>query len=366
MTDDRRGDERHRIDRSRAFWLRLTDRVFRHPLRFLLPIVLLAAVGVFQAQQSPETYLSEGVLSAASNPLVSDTEIRGTSLQAFESPAEGTSRIVNEQLRTAAFTISIIERAGLGEALELGLITLDTVRENVWTEPDGNSLLKVNARWADPRTSFQLVTATIDSYFEYLKETVASDGSEAEQYFTELRDEAQADLDAAQRELSTLIDGLPAIADGEDRPIEVEIQVDALTDRVTRAEEQLASAQENIDGARLAVFQSQSEAGRSLLVIDAPTQPTLPESTLRDTIKTMGMFIVLGFVLAAILLVVTTMLDQSVSTTADLASIDGLNLIAMVPPIGADHRRSRRSRSRPPNDAEPHPANAANEQRVPV
>lgn len=332
--------------------MRLTDNLFRRPI-LLLPILLLGGLGIAQAQRSTPSYLSQGVLSAASNPLVSDPEIRGTSLQAFESPAAGTSRIVNEQLRTAAFITSIIERAGLGEAFDVGLITLDTVRENVRTQPDGNSLLVVSAEWADPATAFQLVNATIDSYFEYLTETVASDSSEAEQYFTDLRNEAQADLDSAQRELSVVIDGLPAIADGEDRPIEVEIEVNALTDRVRRAEEQLASAQSNIDAARLAVLQSQSEAGRSLLMIDAPTQPTLPQSTLRDNIKTIGLFVVGGIILSALALVVTTMLDRSVSTPADVASIKGLNLIAVVPPITSGDQRSRRTaKPEPPGDDE--------------
>lgn len=350
MNDVVGGSTEWNTERSRAFWMRLADNLFRRLPILLIPLLAMGAVGLYRVSGSTPMYRSESVLSAASNPLLTDTEIRGTSLQPFESPAAGTSRIINEQIRTAAFTSEVVRRAGLIEAVEQGLLTLEVVSDSIRADEDGNSLLTISAEWSDPETSLRLVTATIDAYVLYLTDTVASDSSEAEQFYTELRDEAEAKLQDAQAELASLLATLPELGEGEEQPLEVVVRIDSLTNRVGRAEEQLQEAQDNIELARLAVLQSRSEAGRSLLVVDEPQLPEEPESNVRDNVITIGVFTLLGGTIAFLLLLVFTMLDRSVRTTADLDSIPGLSLVAVVPPLdsrkaASARRRAARSRS---------------------
>lgn len=334
-------------NRSRAFWLRLSENLFRRLPLFILPIVVMGAIGIFQASRVTPTYSSDGVLSAASNPLVTEQQIRGAGLQNFESPAAGTSRIINEQLRTASFTTEVARRAGLSEPLEDELITLDTIRDNVVAFPDGNSLLTVSATWDDPVTSFQLAEAVIDTYRTYLLETVASDSQEAEEYYRGLLADAEAELNAAEQELTTLLDGLPIVDDEADRPIDVRLEIQNLTSRIDRAEEQKSDAQRSIDDAELAVLQSRSEAGRSVQVIDEPEVPEAPDSTLQTQIVILAGFLALGAVISAIMLLLRTAFDHSATSPDDVLAIPEVNFVALVPPIGAiDAPGGRRSRGR--------------------
>ncbi len=327
---------------SRAFWLRVADNAFRRKWLFLLPVVLFTTFGLVQAGKSVPMYQSTGVLSAASNPLVIDQSVRGATFENFESAAEGTSRIINERLRTNAFTGEVARRAGLQEALETGLITLDSVRNSLWAEPGGNSLLRVNATWGDPQSSFQLVDAAIETYQDYLADTVARDSSEAEEYYRNLRDSAAAELEAAEDELTELLDRLPVLEDGDDRPIEDAILIENHNDRIEAAETKVLSAQENIDTAELAVLQSRSEAGRSLQIIDEPRVPVQPQATLMTKVQLLASMLVLGVIVGLAAVLVTTALDRSVGTAGELAAIPGITVVTTVPPIGAGSAAKRR------------------------
>lgn len=350
-------DEAESGTRSRAFWLRLMDNAFRRKWLFVLPVVLLTSLGVVQAGKSVPQYRSTGVLSAASNPLVIDQSVRGANFEVYESAAEGTSRIINERLRTNAFTGEVARRAGLQDALEVGLITLDTVRNSVWAEPGGNSLLRVNASWGDPQSSFQLVDAAIGTYQDYLADTVARDSSEAEEYYRNLRESATVELDAAEDELAELLDTLPVLEEDDERPIEDALRIENLNDRIEAAGSKVLSAQENIDSAELAVIQSRSEAGRSLQVIDEPRVPVQPQATLMTKIQlVIGMFL-LGVLVGAAAILVTTALDRSVITARELAALPGVALVSTVPPIGAGPSRKKRKKrgaaKRPPPRVQP-------------
>ncbi|MEQ9163429.1 MAG: hypothetical protein RLN74_12005, partial [Ilumatobacter fluminis] len=147
---------------SSAFWWRLTDNLFRRLVWFLLPVLLLTGLGIYRAATTTDLYRSSGTLSASSNPLLPEQEVSGVSAQFLESPASANARIINERIRTDSFIVGVAERAGLGDALENGIVQIDVLRNNVWASADGDSILNVNATWDDGQTSFQLAVATID------------------------------------------------------------------------------------------------------------------------------------------------------------------------------------------------------------
>lgn len=345
---------------TNAFWVRLVDNAFRRKVLFVLPIVALTALGVLEASREVPLYESSAVLSAATNPLVTDQAVRGVTVEFWESTAEGTSRIINEQLRTDAFATEVASRAGLGDALEVGFITPRHIRSNVWASADGTSLITVNAQWGDPETAHQLVNAAIATYQDYVAQTVARDSIAAVAYYEGVRSDALAEFDAAKEELELLLDELPEVVVESDRPIRDALRIQTLTDQIDGAAEDVAAAESQIDAAELASLQSQSEAGRSLQVIDEPQVPFAPQSTLTSAILVVGSLFLLGVAVAFAALVVTTLLDRSVSTSAELAAIGGISLVATVPPIdmrsrgGARlRRRPERARKRGASDAQP-------------
>lgn len=332
--------------RARAFALRAVEILFRHIPLFLLPIVAMTALGVYQASQISPTYEARGVLSTASNPLLAEQQVRGVTLERFESPAEGTSRIINEQLRTDAFTEEVVARVGLADAIEAGLIDLDTIRSHISTAPDGSSLLAIRATWGDPVTSYQLVNGVFDTYLEYLTDTVASDSTEAVSFYEGLRDTAIQERNDAQDELEEYLATLPVVASEQNRPIAERLRIDDLTSRINDADDRVSQADQQIDAALLAVIQSRSNAGRSVQVIDEPTVPTAPQAALPQRITAVGGSFILGVLIALGALLTATILDRSVNTTEDLTTLPQISLVVLVPRVRKQRRLRRRRRGR--------------------
>ena len=92
------------------FSVRLVDQFFRRWFWYVLPVVLLAFVGVRAANNVSQQYVSKGTFSASENPLVATPEVRGTTIGQFEAPASGIARLINEQLRSDAFVDVVVER----------------------------------------------------------------------------------------------------------------------------------------------------------------------------------------------------------------------------------------------------------------
>jgi hypothetical protein len=339
-----------------TFWWRLTDNFFRRLGWFVLPIVALTLVGVLQAGKTLDLYVASGTLSASPNPFLPEPT-SGVDVQFWETSASATSRVINERLDTNSFLTRVAETAGLGELLDNGFLELAVVRSSVWADPDGDSILSVHAEWDDPQVAYELVKATIAEYKEFLSATAASDFAEAETFWTAELKNRQEVLASAEDDLATFLDTLPDDSPDQDLPAASQLAWDRVVAKVEVAQEAVDAAQAEIDNARLQQTQQISQAGRTLSVVDEPTVPDAPQSTLMSRVMTVASWVMLGVVIAAAALVVTTVLDHTVSTPADLLAIDGISLVATVPlvqvttnraatrPGPLSHIRTRRSRS---------------------
>lgn len=339
--------------RAAAFWWRLLDNLFRRIVWFLLPVLALTAVGVMQAGKTLELFESSGTMSATSNPLVPDQQTTVTGAQFWETPAEATSRTINEQLRTDAFLLDVATRAGVAEAVEANVITLEVVRESVWAVDDGNSLVKVNATWADPTTAFALANGVIDTYFDFVASTVASDATEAEAFYMEQQPIYETRLAQAQADLDAFVASVTAPGADEQVQVVTDLQLSRLTAAVAAAETELAELETNIENAQLEVTLSRSEAGRSLTVIDAPAVPSNPESTIVQRAATVISFGLLGAVISLAILLLTTMFDKSVVSPADLAELKYVGSITVVPELPLGEGRPAATNHDLDDDAEP-------------
>ncbi len=317
-------------DQSRAFWQRLADNAFRRQILFLIPVLLMGFVGLFIVSQAQPEFRSTAIVSASANPLFPDQQIRGTTLDYFETPAAGTARILNEQLLTDTFTIDVAERAGLSDAIDTGLVPLGVIRQHIWAARDGNTLLSVNATWGDPQTAFNLASATVDAYLQYLSDTVATDSSTAEDFYRDQHAAAVIVAEDARGELDRYIDQIPDNSD-QSSQLRVQFLVERYSDEVVKADAKVDAAQEGIDAARLAAQQSRIEAGRSVTLIDTPKVPVASESSMIKTATTVATFVILGIFISIAAILVTTVLDNSVSNPADLRAIAGVSYVGTVP-----------------------------------
>jgi hypothetical protein len=326
---------------SNDFSERLVDGFFRRWYLYLIPVLLLTAVGVNNARTIVGDYVSYARLSATTNPYLSLPDVRGTELPFWEPPAEGTARLINDQLRTDAFIDEIAARAGLSGAVSSGLVTRDVIRSRVQASAAGQNNLSVSATWPDPQTAFEIADAVATGYGDYLNDLAVADGQEAVRFWTERRETADEAAAQAEESLNAFISALPPLADGEERAEEQLLQLERLSAELDRALIAVREVQTAIDEAQFNANQAGLESARGLLVIDPPTVPSFPEPIRRDQLLSVVTFMVLGCVIAMTALVVTTVTDRSVRTRSQLRMATGVDLVTVVP-RSKQRRRVRR------------------------
>lgn len=325
--------------------MRLVDEFFRRAFWYILPVVLFAGIGVLLAGRAAEQYVSTGTLSVSVNPLVGQPEVSGATINNWETPAIGTARLITEQLRTDAFATDVAERAGLGQALDAGWITPETIRGQIWTGAPGQNFMTINASWGDGDTAYLLVDATIEAYLEFLSMQVAEDSNEAIAFWTEQRDDALASANEAERQLAAFLEALPELEDGADYPVADQFEITRLNDAYDAALEDVKSAQDQIDASRLNAIRAQSEAGRLIRLVDPPEVPTTSTSSPLDQILTIGLMTIVGILVGLTALVITTVLDRTVRSRAQLAAVVGTNATAAVPRIKSLNPKRRAKRA---------------------
>lgn len=314
---------------ARVFWWRVADNLFRRIVWYLLPVVLFAIVGVVRAGLIHGDYESRATLRATSNPFVPETG-GVTAESSFESPATAFARVIGEQLSTDNFASTVAQSAGLGTALDADLISLDDVRLKIGASAEGASLFSVTANWTDPQTAAQLVAAAIESFSEFLKETVSSDAATAEAFYSERLQTLTAERAEAERAYQEFVTQLPPLAPGAEHGFDVQIQAGRYQSALERADQRIADAQNALNDAQISRIQIESEAGQTLKVVDPPSIPFAPLSTTGERVVSVAAFMMLGAVVSALVLLLTTAADRTVNAPAELLGGHGVQLVATI------------------------------------
>lgn len=323
---------------------RLVDGFFRRWFLYLIPIVLLTAVGVNSAGAITGEFVSYARLSATANPYLDQPDIRGTELGFLETPAQGTARLINEQLQTDAFIDEVARRAGLAEVVSDGVLRRDVIRSRVRADAAGQNNLTVSATWADPQTALGLVEATTTGYGEYLNELAVADSLEAVQFWTERRQAAENEAALAEETLNEYIAALPPLGEGDERPTEQVLELQRLNTALDRALTAVRDGQGAIDEAQFNANQAASSSAREFVLIDAPNVPLEPASIRRDQVVAIVTFGALGVIIALAALVLTTATDRSVRTRSQLRQAGNVDVVAVIPRMRQLRRRDRKSR----------------------
>lgn len=345
---------------GRLFGRRLLHNVCRHFWLFLLPVLLLGGLGVVQVVRAPTWYESVAVVNVAPNPLISSLDDRVGSGTGDETLAEATSNSINERLETKQFLRSVLEWAGLLEAYEAGFVPPLTVRTNVQAEADGNTILRVTARWTDPTTSTNLANGVVLETRRAIESALSTNSREAEAFYRERLAEAEAVAAGYEAAYGDFLAGLPDIAPGERRPLADEVELERLDAELTTALEQVAAAEDLVDDAELAGRQARSQANSILRVVDPPEVPREPTTDWLDDALSIATSVLLGVVTAAAAALITTALDRSFSIPAQSTALSGVDVVLTVPPLKKSARRLRRA-DRPPDRAPPRVRNRSDD-----
>jgi len=322
---------------------RLVDGFFRRWVLFVLPVAMFVAIGVYTAGNITAEYESSARLSATSNPYLAQPTIRGTEIGFYESPGDGTARLINEQLRTDSFIDDIASRADLTEAIDTGAITRVDARNQIAASGAGQNTLQVSARWADPDTAYRLVDATIRGYSDYLAGIAAADSLEAIEFWRGQLIQSSEDLQEAEDALNQYVRLLPPVPDGQDRPIEQELEIQRFNTSLDRALQDQSDTQDALTEAQLTANQAASSSARGLTVIDAPEISIDPEPVRQSKITAIAIFTLLGVLIALAALVLSTVAERSIRTRSQLALAAGIGSVVVIPRI----KQLRRAKQRP-------------------
>jgi len=323
------------------FTERLVDGFFRRWFLYLIPVVLLAGLGIDTARTITGEYESYARLSATTNPYLEQPDIRGTEIGFYETPADGTARLINEQLQTDAFIDEVATQSGLAEAIDDGLITRGDIRGRLGASASGQNNLRVNATWSDPTTALVLVESATNGYGEYLTLLAVADSQEAVRFWTDRRQVASNEADIAQDALDSFVQRLPTLASGEERATEQTLEIQRLSSAFDRALDTVREAQSAIDEAQFTANQAASSSARQLVVIDAPIMANDPAPVRRDQATVVAMFILLGLAIAFAAVLLTTLLDRAIRTRSQLALASGIDVVVVVPRVSKLRRKRR-------------------------
>jgi capsular polysaccharide biosynthesis protein len=285
---------------------------------------------MFSAFNADKTYRSIGVLNATSGTLLSELTGSVPSF-GYETTSNVTSRNINQLLNTKAFLDDVISRAGLSTALKDGQIGYGDVRGSISASPMGDNLIAVSASTLRPEQSQRLAKATLDAFIEYVVSNDIADASVRISTYEDIRDTAQQRFDDAVNTLNQYYLEHPT-GDEDSRPAAEALEIANLRDTVDRTDEALATAETNVNDAKLASDVARTVVTRQLRTIDAPELPVAAEGGLRQAGMTVVMFGVLGTMVAAGALVLRAMLDRTIRSPIDVSSRFGVEVLAAVPP----------------------------------
>ena len=174
----------------RLFIGRLLETFFRRWWLYLLPMVLLVALGASVIAGRGTRYHAAGVIQVNRDTLLEPDHVgRGNQNNTFgfDSPATYTSRQFNTLLGTDSFLDSVIKEAGLTTSVESGALTHARSSAGRFGSPlRVTNLIVVNASSRDPELSYRLASATIASYLQWQIDTDVTQSQSAEQFFESL------------------------------------------------------------------------------------------------------------------------------------------------------------------------------------
>lgn len=310
---------------------RLLETFFRRWWLYLIPLVLFTGVGVYSAMGSGTGYRSVGVVDLSRDTLVQElTELRGE-VYGYDSPATTTTRTLNSLLGTATFLGNVAERAGVLPDLESGLLDRTELRSWITTQADGDTLMQVAAITEDPDLSARVAEGVIESYVDYEVQGDIAESTAAEAFFDRQVETYQTELDAAQQELAEYAVANPSLVD--ERPLDQQVQVDLLQNRVDLAETKVAGAQQQRDDSRLATEQAELDARQQFRMVDVPAAPEAPEPRLRKSVIVVALFFVVGLIMSVVAVVLGSVVDRSFRSSDEVEHLLDIPVLTVVPAV---------------------------------
>jgi hypothetical protein len=183
-----------------------------------------------------------------------------------------------------------------------------------------------------PKHAQQLAAATIDAYTIWKLNGDQQESAVAQSFFRDVLPGYQDNLQKARDALKTYLEEHPVPLRGE-RPAQELLEIAQFQSIVDVATRRVENALEKEESARLAQAQAERSVRQDYLLIDAPTLPINPETSLRQRLIGPAIFVVVGFILTIVCIIGGALLDRSFRFPLDVHTSLGLQVLALVPDI---------------------------------
>jgi hypothetical protein len=193
-------------------------------------------------------------------------------------------------------------------------------------------VIEISAKSKSPQLAQQLTSATSEAYSAWKVIGDRQESAVAQSFFADVLPGYQQELQRARDEMQAYLKSHPEKLRGE-RPPEEVIEIGRLQAAVDTAAKRVESAMEKEESARLAQAQAESSVRQNYLLIDAPSQPTQPEASLRDRVTGPAIFAVVGLLLTFGGIIGGALLDRSFRFPLDVRNSLELPVLALVPDV---------------------------------
>ena len=316
---------------SRSFALRLLETFFRRWLLCLLPLVLLMALGVASVASTKGKYVAASIMYVESETLLTKlTGAGATTTNGYQTPAQSANDRLRSLLGTDGFVRTVAEKANLAGAVDSGLITLGQIRSSIGTAPSSANTLRIGVANTDPTVAFNLATAVVPAFVDWVVQTSLSDSEVAEEFLTTLANSYKTALNTAQNALNSYLGTHPDPVIGI-RPTAELNEIARLTGTMTDAQSRYTETLGKAENARLASAQTRSDVSGRLRLVDAPKYPTVTDASLKGKVVQFALFLVLGTMLSAAVVFLNTLADKSIRLADEVRENLGVPLLAVIP-----------------------------------
>ncbi len=320
----------------RLITLRILESYFRRPFLSLLPLILLTIAGIVHLMTKAPEYMTAGGISVRDEQSVTDETLGfgGGGLNWGETPSESAISEFNELMVSDSFVNAIMVNTDYVYELDDPTVeeedVYDLIRESIWAEKIGDNNFGIFARAEDPVLAQQAVQATIDAFFNFNINTGVRQKENEVIFWTERFNEEKAEFEAAQSELTAYSAANPKPVRGEEDPV-VELEKQRLQAVADSAAERYENARNTLDLATLAYYDEQTATADKYLILDSPSVPDKPTTTLTSDIVVMGIFMMIGALIGIIGVVGSAFLDRSYRYPVDVKESLELPVLGAVP-----------------------------------
>jgi capsular polysaccharide biosynthesis protein len=321
---------------ARLIILRLLDSYFRHRWLNLLPIVLMIGLASASFTLAEPEYVSRGRLYVQKAALLPSLTQLPSDGYTWRTPTQVALSELQELVQTEAFVRSVIQKtdleanmAGGSDAIKQ---TMEQFRLELSLQQVGDSVIEIAVTNKIPKLAQQLAAATIDSYTRWKLNGDQQESAVAQSFFRDVLPGYQDNLQKARDALKTYLETHPVPLRGE-RPAQELLEIAQFQSAVDVATRRVENALEKEESARLAQAQAESSVRQDYLLIDAPTLPVNPETSLRQRLMAPLIFVIVGIILTVVCIIGGALLDRSFRFPLDVQTGLGLQVLALVPDV---------------------------------